>query len=393
MWTGMPLVWVRVVLAFGSSAALVAAAAAWAPMVGTRVAAAAAVVSGGSWLVLFYGSEVMPNLWSAIALLGACGLAARGLARGDPRPGWGPLVLLVVAGLFRPIDASAAGLALIAVSTLRTRSWRWPAWITAAVGVGIAPWLVEMSVRFGGPLGALRDAAAVGRMGENGPLAGFRLHLALADGPLIGADARPVPWGAALWWITVLGLGILGAVRTAGDARPAAHLALAVGGALLVTYVALVGGEAPRYLLPAILLLAMAAAAGAVTLPSAAVVPLVIAAAVWVGWQVSVLREVDAGAVGQRANARAAGEFVRTLVDDGPCLVLATHDYPQIAYASGCTGRWLREGGPPVAITTGTAEPGFLVTSDDGSPPHDLEFVGASGGYEIYRLGPERSTP
>ncbi|MEX0985120.1 MAG: hypothetical protein WD096_08725 [Actinomycetota bacterium] len=388
---GVPLAWIRATLALGSSAALVAAAAAWAPLVGARLAAAAAIVTAGSWLVLFYGSEVMPNLWSALALLGAAGLVARGLVRGDARPRWAAVALLLAAGLFRPIDAAVAGFVLIAVSAVRTRSIRWPGWLGTAVTAGCLPWLVEMSARFGGPLGALREAAEVGRVGEGGPLAGIRLHLALADGPAIGSDGGPVPWSAVLWWVAVLVLGVAGALRATGSARFAVRLALAVGGTLLVAYVGLVGGEAPRYLLPAIFLLVMAAVVGAATLPPKAIVACAVIGLAWVGWQVGVLRDVHAEAVAQRRGAHLVGEFVRSLAGEGPCVVFATSDYPQIGYASGCRALWLRDDSR-MDVSVGTAGPGFLVTSSEHPARGELIPFARGGGYLIYRLGPASPT-
>jgi hypothetical protein len=211
---GTPLAWIRVILALGSSAALVAAAAAWAPMVGTGAAAAAAAVSAGSWLVLFYGSEVMPNLWSALAILAACAFAARGMSDQDARPRWPALLLLAATGLIRPLDAALAGVALIGVAGWRTRSWRWPVWIAGAIAAGWTPWLVEMSVRYGGTLEALRAAADIGRVEERGLLDAIRLHLALADGPPVGFDGGPIAWPAVAWWLVVGAAAVVGLLRS-----------------------------------------------------------------------------------------------------------------------------------------------------------------------------------
>jgi hypothetical protein len=383
---GVPLTGIRVILALGSAAALVAAAAAWRPLVGTRVVAAAAAVSALSWLVVFSGSEVMPNLWSALTILGAAGLAARALADDGRRPGFGALGLLAAAGCFRPVDAAVAGLALGVLGAVRTRSWRWPAWVVGAAVLGAVPWLVEMSIRFGGPLAALRSAVEVGRVGEGGLLHGVRLHLGLADGPLIGADAGPIPWVAVAWWVAVLALAVRGCIRAPGDARLAARVALVMGAALLVAYLALVGGEAPRYLLPATLLLVMAAAIGGATLARPAVVGLGVAALAWAAWQMTVLVDLHDAAVRERADARVAGALVRTLAGDGPCLVLATDAYPQIGYASGCSVRWVREDGW-VDVTTGSLGPAFLVTPA-GEPAGGRTPAGEAGGYVVYRLEP-----
>src|SRR5919201_231038 len=103
---------VRVFLAVASAAALTAAAWLWIPLVG-GAAPVAAVIFGFSWPALFYGSEVMPNLWAAFLAFASVGYVARYLAnparRIDLMLGSVSLALMAV---FRPLDAIPAAVAL-----------------------------------------------------------------------------------------------------------------------------------------------------------------------------------------------------------------------------------------------------------------------------------------
>lgn len=97
---GAPSTAVRLWLAAAASVALFAAFRTWIPVLG-RATVHAALIFAGSWLALAYGSEAMPNLWSAL-----CGVAAVGAARG--RGGRSVVVTtaaLVAMALFRLPDA------------------------------------------------------------------------------------------------------------------------------------------------------------------------------------------------------------------------------------------------------------------------------------------------
>ena len=81
---GGSLLQLRIFLAVASAAALTGAFRMWAPVIGFG-AVAAAVLFAGAWPVLFYGSELMPNLWVAFVAVAATAVLGRRLARGEGR--------------------------------------------------------------------------------------------------------------------------------------------------------------------------------------------------------------------------------------------------------------------------------------------------------------------
>ena len=83
---GGSLAQLRLFLAVASAAALTAAFRMWAPVIGFG-AVAAALLFAAAWPALFYGSELMPNLWVALVCVAATAVLARRLAsrRGSVR--------------------------------------------------------------------------------------------------------------------------------------------------------------------------------------------------------------------------------------------------------------------------------------------------------------------
>ncbi|MGZ8625616.1 MAG: hypothetical protein ACXWXK_02925, partial [Actinomycetota bacterium] len=75
---------VRLFLALASAGALIAAYLGWTRIVGIG-AAVAAFAFGSTWVALLYGSELMPNLWSALLAVAAVGVAASSLMGASPR--------------------------------------------------------------------------------------------------------------------------------------------------------------------------------------------------------------------------------------------------------------------------------------------------------------------
>ena len=252
--------------------------------------------------------------------------------------------------------------------------------VPAAALAGMLPWLVEMSVRFGGPLGAVREAAAVGHVEGTSFVDAARVHLGLVDGPLLGPDAGSIPVIGVLWWAGVLWLGAWYGGRAAEPTKLASRVAFAGGAGVLVVYLVGVDGSAPRFLLPAIALLVMAAAAGTTALPPASRIAVGLAAIGWIIVQLTWLGPIDDDAVAARAAAQAAGMKVRELAGPGDCMILATVDQPQLGYASGCHVRRIAEGEPLDAVAF--EPPAFFVTRGGGALGDVLV-----AGYAITELG------
>jgi len=342
---------VRLFLAVASSAALAAAFIPWVPVLGLA-APLAAFALGFSWLGLFYSSEAMPNLWAALLGVAAAGVVAAGF--GSPRRWAAPAAaaLLALMALFRPSDALAlaAGLSVAVLLLEGRRSVRALAWLGGGLALGWAPWLVEMSVRYGGPVAALREAGNVGHVVPGGVGEKARQYLALTNGPTIGPELHAdVPVGGALWVGTVTVLAGWGVARSRRSAAFGPLVAATLGGlALALEYLLVVSGLAPRFLLPAYALLCVPAAAGVVYLlrnrgasPAAAALAIVLVAA-WTVWQVGTANRIEAGASVARAAARYVGLAVRDLAGEGPCAFASSDGFPQIAFSSGCDGRHLR---------------------------------------------------
>ena len=157
----------RLFLAVASTAALVGAFRMWVPVAGYG-ATAAALLFAGAWPVLFYGSELMPNLWMALTGVAATAVLARRFAghegRHDELIAGG---LVAVAALIRPLDAVVLTAALVLLPVaVRRATVSWTVHLALGLLAGWAPWLVEMTARFGSPWEALAAAARTGHAGR-----------------------------------------------------------------------------------------------------------------------------------------------------------------------------------------------------------------------------------
>ncbi|MBI3648176.1 MAG: hypothetical protein HY240_05455 [Actinobacteria bacterium] len=316
----------------------------------------AAFFFAGSWPGLLYGSEVMPNLWVALAAVAASGWALPGL-RGSRRARDVGLAgaLVAVAATFRPPDAALLAAPVLVALLVARAPRRWLVAITAGVAIGWLPWVIEMSLRFGGPLAALRAASALSHVGSAGVLERVRQYLSLGDGPLLGpATGAAVSRSVVVWSVLAAALAVTGLATARGSRRRPVLLAAAVGGVLGGEYLLLVTETAPRFLLPAGALLAIPAAAGLVELirlggrPALAVAAGAIVA--WAVWQAGTALRVERQAASGREVAREVGVAVRSAAAGRPCAVASTEAYPEIGFAAGCeaqdllapdSGAWL----------------------------------------------------
>jgi hypothetical protein len=384
---GGSLTVVRLVLAIMSSAALVVALLMWIPSIGI-----AAPIAGSffacSWLALLYGSEVMPNLWSAILGLTVTGIFVRWLTepdRAQPTLAVALVGSMALMALVRPPDALVLTLSLAAyVLIFQRRAARRLTVLAAGLLLGWIPWLIEMSVRFGGPIEAFQQAVRVGHIERTGLGPTALQHLALTNGPTLGvaSSSSPVPIGGVVWWGGMLGLGLVAGVRTSGT-RCAAPVRCALFGglALAAEYLLLVSALAPRFLLPAYALLAVPAAVGAVGLTRdrsrfgrAIAWGVVVLAAFWLVWQVGTARRIANDTSAEREGPWRIGAELRNLAGDGGCAFESTDAFPQIEFASHCLGSPLRTGAGAATARERLAGRGiatFVVRRT--SPPPELD--------------------
>ena len=394
---------VRVFLAALSSVALVGSFLLWVPALGLG-APVAGFLFGFTWLGLFYGSEVMPNLWAAILAVGAAGALVR---REEDGARWGAIgagVLVGLMALVRPGDALVlSGALALYVLLFRRSSSRALVSLGAGLAIGWGAWLVEMSVRFGGPGRALREAAALGHLTALGVSQRVLQNLALTNGPTIGPEAHPhVPLAGALWWGTTAALAVAAVVRTrSSSGRGAVLCAVLVGSTLVVEYVVFVSGIAPRFLLPAYALLALPTAAGLISvLTGGAALRIVGGAAVAVLagltlWQVGTARRIGTDAAAARERVAAVGADVGRLAAGRPCVVASAGAFPQVAFASRCVGRGLA-GSDAASLATlrSSVPPGerlFVVlptAPPAGSPLVTVPAVSVEG-WLVFELPPE----
>ena len=342
----------RLFLAVASAAALVGAFRMWVPVAGFG-AVGAALLFAGAWPVLFYGSELMPNLWMALIGVGATAVLARRLAVGESRTD--ELVaggLVAVAALIRPLDAVVLTAAFVLLPVaVRRATVSWTVHLALGLLAGWAPWLVEMTARFGSTGEAFAAAARTGHAGRLSFFENARQYLALSDGPSLGPVADPeVPLFGLLW---IIGFGILVVLGVRASSRrgllPSVMVASATGVALATAYVALTDAQAPRFLLPALALLTIPAGSGLTTIiagiherdgsdpgrfAGGAVASILVLS--WVAVQLGIAARVEADVIDQRAPAQRAGVEVRRLVSGEPCLVYSERSFPIVGYSAGC---------------------------------------------------------
>jgi hypothetical protein len=349
---GGSLLQLRFFLIVASAAALTASFRSWAPVVGFG-AVAAALLFAGAWPTLFYGSELMPNLWLALIAVAVTAVLARRLARGEGR--YDELIaggLVALSALIRPLDAVVLTAALVLLPiAVRRATVSWTIHLLLGLAAGWAPWLLEMTGRFGSPGEAFAAAARLGHTGRWSLFENARQYLALSDGPSIGPVAAPdIPLSGSLWLLGLASLALLG-VRACSRASllPSIVVPTAAGIGLAAEYVLFTDAQAPRFLLPALALLSVPAGAGLDSIVAgirdrgrAEPIRIVAAAGasilviVWVVVQVRIGARVEAGVTRQRATADRAGLEVRRLARGEPCHLYSEASFPIVGLSAGC---------------------------------------------------------
>jgi len=393
---------VRLFLAALSSVALVGSFLLWFPAVGLGVPVAAFLFAS-TWVGLFYGSEVMPNLWAAVLAVAAAGAFVRRVEDGARWGAIGAAVLVGLMALVRPADALVlSGALALYVLLFRRSSRRELVLVGAGLAIGWGAWLFEMSVRFGGPARAIREAAALGHLTALGVGERVLQNLALTNGPTIGPEAHTdVPLAGVLWWGTTAALAGVAVVRTRSPMRGAVLCAVIGGSALAAEYLVLVSGLAPRFLLPAYALLSLPAATGLLSLLSGGVARRIggaAAVAVLAGltaWQVGTARTIGTNAAAARELVASVGDEMRGLAAGHPCVVASPSAFPQLAFASRCAGRGLvGTDAASLAALRGSVSPSerlfvALPTSPPaGSPLASTPPISVEGWF-VFELSPE----
>ncbi len=295
------LVALRAYMAVISSAALVAAYWPWTRLLRPYTAGLAALLLASLWVVQFYGTEVMPNLYVAYGAVAAAGwfaLTVRASRRGGgdgadreaagrfgrtlrglglrvmPRRGgdgraepgrFSPAVWLAaslaVVTLMRPGDAAWLALPLFAgVALAGRRRVVLLVSIVAGLFAGGVEWVAEAYARFGDPVQRLHASSKTeGGLGWHPE--GIRMELNALNDHLLCRPCAGATWHTSpqsLWWplIPVLAAGGLAFALREGRTR-LLLVPAACGGSLAVSYLLFVGYAAPRFLIPAYALLAL----------------------------------------------------------------------------------------------------------------------------------------
>jgi hypothetical protein len=346
---GLSLTVTRAVLIVLSAAALVVVFAAWRPIVGFASASAACVAFGCSWLAVFYGSEVMPNLWVAFLGVASVGLLARHVDGSQPRhAGLLMAMLLALMALFRPFDALIlASISVVLGLALLHVPWRALMPIVIGSAVGALPWVIEMSIRYGNPPAAIRAAGETGHVSAGSFVERLHQFILLGDGPLIGPRSGGGFPILVVAWLAVLGVFTWLGIRWSVGVRRTGVVLAALSGAIFIgLYALLVGGLAPRFLLPGLALIAVPCGVGVMEvwqrLSGLARPAAVFLAGMWIASHVVVASDLGRASAEAREGPAMVGLFLRDLSQQ-PCSVGAVDSFPEIAYASGCSGSMLTQ--------------------------------------------------
>lgn len=349
---GVPLSGIRIYLAVLSAGCLLVAFRPWIKHVGPAAVLAAGLFAA-SWLAIFYGSEISPNLFVAFAAVAAAGYLVSSEANA-----WATRPLLVVAfamfcvALFRPTDSLWLGAGFVAaILVVRSGYMRPIVALGAGSAMGWLQWVVEAHLRFEGPLQRLRHAA---RLVKTVPASGaenallpmtMQHHLSLTDGTLMGPELPIViPLGGVIWWLA-MSLLTVRALYACRQGRFFPVLAAASAGFLVAApYLFLIGSLAPRFLLPAYGLLSIPTAAGLLSFARGGRIPVVVGRTavaavtiVWLVWGLQIARAEALRAQSIReAFYRLGVAVARAAPDDEPCRVVTEAAYPQIAFVSRC---------------------------------------------------------
>ncbi|AWS41073.1 hypothetical protein [Streptosporangium sp. 'caverna'] len=353
----------------------------WAFLLSRRVLLLSAALFGGLWVTLLYGAQVMPNLYVAFGAAATAGCLLLVLRGGPARAslslgGLGVSAAAVAA--LRPSDALWLALPLAVASLLRRRI-RPVVVLSAGVAAGFAPWIAESFVSFGGPLARWRAAGEV--QGGLSLAPGFLHEFKTANGPLF---CRPctIPlenpqW--AIWWL-LLPLLAIGGIVVSRRAAPATVAAI-TGFSVAVPYLVMVDYGAPRFLLPAYILLVIPAAECLLWLAGRARVryrwvPAVLVTGVLLA-HTAVQADVLVDLAYQQDRQRGYNaDVVRDMGKLGvrpPCTMVDQFVDPAMTFVSRCDTLNLSDHGKSLSAQMAQAEPGrVFALLTKGDPPPEV---------------------
>ena len=370
----------RVWMAVLSGAGLFGALVCWRGLRPAWVLAVAGLLFGGLAVTQLSGVQVYPDLWAGLGAVAVTGLVLQAVAgrwrAGVVLPAIGLAAFVLV--LMRPQNVVFV-LAPALLAPVVVRGWRQPR-VLAAMGAGIAAGLAEWVVEAGLWFGGLGHRITLAR--QEPPTLGLHFSLLTQVKTLSG------PWycdpttttgchpqfsypAIYIWWLAFFGLAALGLYAVwRRPARASSVFALVTGVWVAALYIFLVPFGAPRYFLPAWALLAVVAADGIawlVTVPKRKTAWAVAAGVFLASWAVSqhvVLTGETAGAASGRQFA-AKAEHLKRLGVKPPCAIGSQY----VAYYVGCTAPWV--GGTiheVLARTPGGARAWRKVNLPQGAP-------------------------
>ena len=348
---------VRMFLLIASAAATALAYCVWVPLIGLA-APVGAITYSFSWLALLNGTDIFPNVWSAILALATAGWVARRALHGHPRDTVLASSTIAAMALIRPTDAVvlAAGVAFWIV-VLRRSAWRLAGALGVGLAIGWAPWLIEMSIRFGGPVRAFHEGAMAGNVDAgSGFVTNVLVHLTATAGH---PPASGVPAAGIAWW-SVLGALIAFAIARAPRLERTVSILATLGALALATeYLVFVSGTAARFLLPTYALASIPLGVAILTLLRGRGVPRpvgrVLAALVllllvpWAIWQGMVADRYLSKRLLSTDAFASVGHTLRRLANGRPCSFQSPHGWPTTQFVSGCDGADLERPGGPTA--------------------------------------------
>lgn len=350
---------IRLYFGFLSSVGLVAAFWPWLRLLAPAVAPLAALLFSTTWMTVFFGSLVMPNLYVGLGAVAVVGLTLRA-ARNPQR--WRALLAGAAAAFVafvRPTDSVLVLAPLVAGVVAVRRLRRLDVLVALVVGelLGWLPWVVEAYMRFGGPITRVRAAETAGPGGLRLNLANLLIYPRLLDGTpayccKVGAlaAAGPLPLPLTGWLIAIPMVALIGVATAFGQRKlPELLLVCLPAGLLAAFYLLLPSFTTLRFLLPVFALLSLPVAAALVGLLTITrgrkrTVAVAVVAAVLIahlGLMLPQAEHVLAAEQQHRARPVRVASALHRLIGGRPCLVVGQEVQP-IAFYLGCRVQQMR---------------------------------------------------